>query len=193
MSLDACFKALTSQASSSFVAIDPAHAFFITSTVAAKKPENILELGVGSAYLSYCLLAAAAFNRKGSVVCVDNLCDWNGQVPAHLEQLKLSGATLLIEEERAFLSSAPSNHFDVIISDANHLCAHEYVEDVFRVAQDKAFIFFHDTNNTMFPNLIRIKMFVQRAGYHHYEFVERSRPEERTERGLLFVIKNRDS
>jgi predicted O-methyltransferase YrrM len=112
-------------------------------------------------------------------------------MPPHVEGLRTVGVNLIIADEREYLLTAAADSYDVIMSDANHSCAHEYVNEVFRIARIGAMIFFHDTSNPMFPNLRQITGYVRNCGYYHYEFTEKSRPEERTDRGLLFAIKNR--
>src|SRR5437867_3457846 len=66
------------------VAMDAVHANLIASVVLAKKPERILELGIGSGILTRALLAAIRVNRHGELESVDNLSDWRGEMPPHI-------------------------------------------------------------------------------------------------------------
>ncbi|MBF0485530.1 MAG: class I SAM-dependent methyltransferase [Candidatus Omnitrophica bacterium] len=170
------------------VAIDIAHDFFILGSLLSRKPHNILELGIGSGFVSQMLLAAIRTNRRGTLTSVDSLWDWKGVRPPHFDSIESGGGRIVIEEEESFLVRQDSGRYDFIISDGDHVNMYFFIDKIFRVAKKDAFIFFHDTNNPMFSNLLKIEAIVRKAGHPCYHFKDKSAEGERTDRGLLFVI-----
>jgi len=174
------------------VAIDWAHDLLIAGMLLSKKPARVLELGVGSGFVSGLIARALDMNERGESVCVDNFHDWKGEKPPHilgLEQHKR--LTFVFKDEYAFLKQSPADQYDLIISDGDHVHAYFFLRDLFRVARKGAVIFFHDTNNPSFANLQKVERVVRAHGLSCYHFKERSLPDERTDRGLLMVVKDR--
>ena len=167
--------------------VDLAHCAFVSGCVLSKKPDRVLELGIGPGYLSRALLDALAYNRKGALTCVDGFFDTHGIEPAHVEPLRRAGAEVVVSTEEAFVKACPSESFDMLVSDADHGRSQEWLDDHLRIVKPGGFLFFHDTNNAMFPNLGAIVEQVARLPHHH--FTANSRPDESCERGLLFVMK----
>lgn len=186
---DDLLRSLANFPSTNAVAMDLAHVALIVSVVLAKKPDAVLELGVGSGGLTRALLAAIRYNQKGALTSVDNFCDWGGTKPSHIEDLESAGARIVEADEGAFLADASPNQFDIIISDGDHVNALFHIERVFAVARENAVLFFHDTNNPDHARLSKIEPLVRAAGIPSYHFTEISRPDERTDRGLLAVVK----
>lgn len=79
--------ALSHHPSASSRAIDFAHAHLVAGLVLAHKPEAVLELGVGSAYLTRVILEALRQNRHGCLTSVENFFDWRGIKPNHIKEL----------------------------------------------------------------------------------------------------------
>jgi predicted O-methyltransferase YrrM len=167
-------------------AIDVAHNLFLIGAVLSKKPERILELGIGTGFVTRSLLAAIRFNGKGHITSVDNWFDWNGNEPPGIDQLRKDGVAIRVDSEETFLRKCPSDEYDVLISDADHVNSGHWLPEHLRVARNDAFLFFHDTNSPAWPTLLTIQQRISHLP--HYHFTENSRPDERCSRGWLFVI-----
>lgn len=162
--------------------IDRAHAALLYGAVLSQKPARLLEIGIGSGYVTRILLDAMKWNECGELTCVDNLVDWNGVKPDHFDRL---GVRFVVQDEGYFLRDCPSDSFDLIVSDADHRHADQWASEYRRVATDGAFMFFHDTNNPDYPNLRRIVEAMK--GMPHCEFTQAS-GSERCGRGWLWVV-----
>ncbi len=167
--------------------LDLAHTVFLAGCVLSKKPERVLELGIGPGYCSWALVRALAYNRKGRLTCVDSWCDWHGREPEHIAALRRAGVEVVVRTEEEFVRSCPAECFDVLVSDADHGRSEQWLDEQLRIVKPGGFLFFHDTNNPEFPNLAVIVARVARLP--HYHFTESSRPDEACARGFLFVIK----
>ncbi len=169
------------------VAIDRAHAFFIVGCVLAQKPETVVELGVGSGYLTRLLLAAIEYNGIGTLVSVDNWIDWQGHEPPIAQQLRTEGASIVVSEERTWCEQRETGSVDCLVVDSDHLHGGEWVQEHLRIVRPGGLLFFHDTNAPSYPSLKETVKAV--CGLSHIHFTTSSRPEERCQRGLLFVIR----
>jgi predicted O-methyltransferase YrrM len=175
--------------SNNVVAIDLAHNVFLVGAILARKPDNVLELGVGSGYVTASLIYALRFNRKGRLTSVDNFFDWGGSEPAHVGSLRGAGVNVIIKGEEEFVRAAPSDAYDFLVSDADHFRSGGWLDQHLRLVQHDGFLFFHDTNQPqMFPSLATIEGQIKERGLPHFHFKESSRPDERCQRGWLFVI-----
>jgi len=175
-------------------AIDKNHAFLIFSTVVSKKPENILEIGIGEGIATYALYGGIKYNGMGNLTCVDNWSDFDGQPPPHIDFFESQGINIIAPmEEKNFILNSPSNTYDFIVSDGDHMHSHEWIEDTLRIAKDNAVLFFHDTNSDGNNNVsFATKKILERIKdlkLPYYHFTESSRPDERCNRGLLMVFK----
>jgi len=167
-------------------AIDLAHNVFLIGAVLSKKPDKILELGIGTGLVTLSLASAVKFNHKGHITSVDNWFDWNGKEPPGIDQLRNHGVVVVVSSEEDFLRKCPSDEYDVLISDADHFRSGNWLAEHLRVTRNDAFLFFHDTNSPEWPTLFTIK---QRLSHlPHYHFTAESRPDERCARGWLFAI-----
>jgi predicted O-methyltransferase YrrM len=183
------FQLLSSFNNSNIVAIDLAHDMFLVGAVLARKPERILELGVGSGYVTHSLLHAIRYNRKGKLTSVDNWADWQGAEPPFAANLRAAGVSLIVSGEEEFVRAAPDNAYDMLISDADHFRSSGWLDQHLRIVASDGFLFFHDTNQPrMFPGLATVEGQIRDRGLLHFHFKESSRPDERCERGWLFVI-----
>jgi predicted O-methyltransferase YrrM len=174
------------------VAIDRCHNMFMMGALLAKKPDDILELGLGSGYVTISLIHGVRYNGKGKLTCVDNWADARG---ASMEDLaadlrKLGVNVVAPVEEYRFVSGCPSDAYDFLISDADHVNSGTWVDEHLRIVRSGGFLFFHDTNMlSEYPNMALITSRVKELNLCHYHFKESSRPDEQCERGWLFVMK----
>ncbi len=168
------------------VALDVAHNLFISSSVLAAKPQHVLELGIGSGRLTKSILTALRFNQCGTLLCVDSWIDNAGKEPALAAELKWDGALIENCTEQKFVEKCSTDRFDMLISDADHTFSQCWLHHHLRIVKPNGFLFFHDTNNSLFPNLKQILK--QTVHLPHFHFVKNSRADERCDRGLLFVI-----
>lgn len=170
--------------------MDVAHATLIVSTVLSAKPARVLELGIGTAYLSHALLRALRVNRRGDLLCVDNWYDWGGERPAHVTELEKLGAQVACSTEEAFVRSCTPAQFGVVISDADHFRSHEWFEDTLTLVAPGGVAFFHDTNQPeVFPGLATLPSRAEALGLVSRHYTASGGGDERCERGLLMVLK----
>ena len=174
----------------SIVAVDKCHALQIIGSLISKKPDKVLEVGIGTGFLSAGLVMGLNYNQKGSLTCVDNWHDWHGVEPPEISRLRAAGVTIVAPvAERDFIANCPSNEYDFIIADGDHHHSGEWVDEYFRIAKPGAFIYFHDTNqHDVFPSLALIEKRTKELGLPYFHFTQSSRPDEHCERGLMFVI-----
>jgi predicted O-methyltransferase YrrM len=134
-------------------AIDIAHNVFLMGALLSKKPDNILELGIGTGFVTQTLLAGIRFNGFGRITCVDNWFDWGGKEPAGIDKLRQTGAKVVVESEERFLRTCAADQYDFLVSDADHMHSGDWVHEHLRVTRNDAFLFFHDTNSEEWPSL----------------------------------------
>lgn len=176
------------------IAMDSNHCLHIIGSLLSKKPDNVLEIGIGKATLTAGLVMGLRYNRKGRLTCVDNWIDWGGNEPSEIAVLREAGVTIIAPvEEKDFLYGCPSNSYDFVVSDGDHFNCDQWVDQYIRITKPDGFIYFHDTNNCMFPNLDTIRQRVKQLGLPHFHFTQSSREDEQCERGLLFVINTKSS
>ena len=58
------------------VAIDKAHSALLYGTVLSAKPKTLLEIGIGSGFVTKTLLAGIKYNAVGKLISVDSWNDW---------------------------------------------------------------------------------------------------------------------
>jgi predicted O-methyltransferase YrrM len=171
------------------IALDRAHNMFLVGSILSKKPAEILELGIGTGYLTASLIYATAYNRKGKITSVDSWYDWGGKEPAGIDQFRNAGVNVICMGEKEFVHQAPSDHWDVLISDADHWNSQDWLSEHLRIVKDGGFLFFHDTNQpAYFPGLTTIEQKLKDRGIFCLHFRENSRPDERCDRGWLFAV-----
>lgn len=184
--------ALAAQPPDSYQAMDRSHALLVAGLIAAHKPKAVLELGVGSGYLTRVLLAALGANGGGRLSSVDNFFDWNGAEPAHIAALRASAGdwTLITRDETEFLRQAGPETYDLVISDGDHPRGYMNAVDVLRVCRVGGLAVFHDTNNPLFRLLGRVPKRCRQLGFPCWHYTNAGAGE-RTDRGLLVVGKDR--
>jgi hypothetical protein len=171
------------------VALDRAHNMLVAGMVLSKKPKAVVELGVGSGYLSASLAYAIRYNGVGQLTSVDNWYDTQGQEPPIAKQLRVLGVNVVCSGEEEFVRSAPTDAYDMLISDADHYRSPEWLDQHLRIVKHDGLLFFHDTNQPeAFPALATLEGTVRGLGLPYYHFIENSRPDEHCDRGWLFVI-----
>jgi predicted O-methyltransferase YrrM len=172
------------------VAIDRAHAAFLFGAVLSRKPREILELGVGSGFVTKTLVQGTRFNGMGSITAVDNWLDWRGDEPPIIAELRAQGVNIVapVTEEK-FVHEAPDDAFDLMVSDADHRRSGTWIDEHLRIVRHDGFMFFHDTNHAdRFKSLGLIEKRLRELRLPFFHFIESSRPDERCERGWLFAI-----
>lgn len=175
------------------VAIDLAHNFFIIGSVLAKKPQSVLELGMGSGYLTSSLVHALQYNNAGTLTTVDSWYDTDGREPAVVSDFRKSGVNVVLSTEEQFVSRAATDEYDFLISDADHMRSFEWLDQHVRIVKPDGIMFFHDTNNPeMFPGLATLERQIAERRLPYFHFKQDSRRGERCSRGLLFVINKKE-
>ena len=185
---------LLARGNPSAAAIDIAHNLFLVGAAVAKKPSRLLELGIGSAFVTQSLLHALRFNGKGRLTSVDNWLDWNGSPPPFVDGLRSAGVNVIVASEEEFVRASPDDAYDFLVSDADHFNSAAWLDQHLRIVEHDGFLFFHDTNQPRrFAGLATIERQISERGLPHFHFKESSRPEERCERGWLFVVNKKRS
>ena len=153
-------------------AIDVNHTLMLFAVASSVKPDHVLNLGIGPGLSAYTLLHALEYNGHGHLTCVDNNWDLGGNMPQSVvSDLRQRGATVVCPmEERNYVHNCVSDSFDLILSDADHLHAGEWVDQILRIARNGAFIFVHDADNDSFPGLRRYHERAKELGLSHYLF-----------------------
>ncbi len=176
------------------VAIDRNHNLFLFGALVARKPERVLELGIGSGFVSWALVYGIRYNGKGSLTSVDNWLDSQGREPPVAEALRREGVNIIAPvTEEEFVKGSPSGQYDFMVSDADHRRSGSWIDEHLRITTHDAFLFFHDTNHKdRFRGLRAIERRIQDLRLPYFHFTESSRPDERCERGWLFAINRKD-
>lgn len=171
------------------VAMDQNHAEFIYGCLVAKKPEKILEMGVGVGFVTKYLIKGIKYNQFGELICVDNWLDTGGQQPNFFKELLPDITTFELASEGDFVSASANDTYDLSVYDADHFATDQRIDDILRITNHEGFLFFHDIMTQDFSNLYKIVERVRELGMPNYIFDKSTRTDERCERGLLFVIK----
>ncbi|UCD82316.1 MAG: glycosyltransferase family 4 protein [Desulfobacterales bacterium] len=175
-------------------AVDRCHNLLVTGSVLARKPQNVLELGIGTGYLTWSLIYALRYNGMGQLTCVDNWFDWGMTEPAGINEIRSAGVQVIAPvSEEEFVKQSPSNVYDFLISDADQFLSGLWVDELLRICRHNAFMFFRNTNlKDDLPNLQLIEKRIKQLGLNHYHFTETSREDERCYRGWLFAINEKN-
>lgn len=171
--------------------IDISHGVLIFGTMLSAKPEKILEIGIGTGFITNFLLDGISYNQKGILTSIDNFYDLGGNLPNHvLQSLKQKNNINIIApiEEKEFVLSSKNDEYDFLVSDGDHVHSGEWVDEIFRIMSPNAFMFFHDVNNSGFPGLMNYKILADKYNKPNYLFTQSSRNDEQCHRGLLMVI-----
>lgn len=169
-------------------AIDLCHNMTVFGITLSLKPKEILEIGIGSGYITKTLISAMNYNKFGNLTCVDSCKDWDHKEPSFFNEFKNAGVNILIKSEYDFIQSN-IKMYDLIISDADHKMSHQWIEKTASFLNVGGFLFFHDVRNTLFPNLNQHEEIMRKNGFCCYCFDKKTRDEERCERGWLMCFK----
>lgn len=172
-------------------AIDVAHGMLILGSLMSSKSKNILEIGIGTGFVTSMLLNAIEYNQIGSLTSIDNFHDLGGNLPNQvLENLKTKPNIKIIApvEEKDFVFSCEENSFDFLVSDGDHLHAGEWTDQIFKIMVPDSIMFFHDVNNPGYSNLKNYKTRADELNKPNFLFKESSRVDEDCHRGILMVI-----
>ena len=172
-------------------AIDVPHGMLILGALLSAKPKNVLEIGIGTGFITNLLLDGISYNQIGELTSIDNFHDLGGNLPnSTLENLKTKPNIKIIApiEEKDFVFSIEENQFDFIVSDGDHLHAGEWAEQIFKILKPDSFMFFHDVNNPGYPNLMNYKILADKYNKPNFLFKDSSRQDEDCQRGILMVI-----
>jgi predicted O-methyltransferase YrrM len=172
------------------VAVDHCHAALVFALVLSQKPQDLLEIGMGSGKSADAILEALAFNgRHRSYTLVDNWYDFSGQMPAAVREKYQSKVDLVTADEESFVANC-RDRYDFIFSDGDHTRADQWFDRVYDgLLRENGILIYHDVANPMFPNLAKICEACVRRGIAHRVFDANSRPDERCDRGLLVIFK----
>ena len=178
---------------SSSSAVDRCHNLFLIGALLSKKPDHVLELGIGTGSVTFGLIHALRYNGKGKLTCVDNWFDWGGREPAGIEKIRAAGVNVVAPKDEAqFVKDCPSDAYDFLISDADAFLSGLWIDEHLRITADKGFMFFHNTNrNADLPNLALIEKRLKELGLYYYHFTEKSRSDEHCDAGWLFAINDK--
>ena len=140
-------------------AIDLNHIILILGTLLSAKPENILELGIGTGKVSEILIQGIKYNKKGYLTCVDNLWDLGGNLSNEIfESLKKRNISIIKSDEKDFVYRTGDNSYQFLVSDADHKNSGNWCHEIFRIMSPNSFLFFHDINNEYVNSLNYIKI-----------------------------------
>jgi predicted O-methyltransferase YrrM len=172
------------------VALDRNHNLFLMGALLARKPARLLELGIGTGYVTRTLLHGIRYNGRGTLTSVDNFMDWEGQEPSFVEEFRRMGATIVAPMgEEEFVKSSADDAFDFLVSDADHRRSGTWVDHHLRIISHDGFMFFHDTNHKKkYQSLKLIERRIRELQLPYFHFTESTRPDEACERGWLFAI-----
>lgn len=162
------FKTITSDGNPFLnVAVDDCHLDLVYGLVRSHKPDNVLELGVGSGKTTVVLIKALKKNEKfKKLTLVDNWIDWKGNKPTHIHELE-EYIDIVESDEKEFIFSC-NKSFDFIFSDADHWNTDKWFEYVYdRILSNNGILIYHDVSceenfpihdktETRFPNLENI-------------------------------------
>ena len=174
--------------------IDECHASLILGTALSTKPNNLLEIGIGTGFITNTLLYSIEYNQMGFLTAVDNYQDLGGNLKHDtIQQLQKNKNLKLLcpIQEKDFVLSSNDDSYDFLVSDGDHHNAGDWVEEIFRIMKPNAFIFLHDINNKIFPGLMNYKTLADKYNKPNYLFYKSSIEKEMCDRGLLMIINNK--
>ena len=175
-------------------AVDLNHAMLLLGIAMSNKPKDILELGIGTAFISFTLLTAIKYNNNGGqLTCIDNFQDLGGNMPRNIpnELTKLGAKIIAPIDEYKFVSTCSSDSYDLIVSDADHTRAGKWVDEILRIARSDAFIFIHDADNKDYPGLRKYSQTVKDKNFPHFLFNKSTRQDERCHLNGWLMFQNK--
>jgi glycosyltransferase involved in cell wall biosynthesis len=174
-------------------ALDPCHNLFLIGTVLSKKPASVLELGIGSGYLTLSLIYALRYNGKGCLTCVDNWRDWGGTEPEGIDKIRAAGVRVVAPVSREeYVKQCPGDTYDLLISDTDPFLNGSWIDEHLRITKHDGFLFFRNTDHKHdLSGFQQVEARLRQLGLFYYHFNEQSRPDENCSSGWLFVVNDR--
>lgn len=166
------------------VMIDRNHNSLIYSTAICSKPKEILELGIGSGFITYVLLYAIQYNCIGKITSVDNWSDW-GSKPPEIQNLINYGVCVIESEEETFVRNAKKGFYDLIVVDGNHNDGHKWASETLDLLSPGGVLFAHDI--ILFPNLGIYKKLAEERNLSYKIYSTSTRKDERCDRGFIVI------
>jgi predicted O-methyltransferase YrrM len=164
--------------------IDQAHCDLIYGLTVSLKPAAILELGYGKGASFKALWHALVYNGLNChYTLVDDWRAHAGHPPHELDELPME--ILSMTEAQFYKDHAKPHSYDLILSDADHLHAHEWFAQSLEMVRQPGLLIYHDASNPDHRNLMELDL----RGLRYLLFNKSSRPEEWCERGLLVISK----
>jgi predicted O-methyltransferase YrrM len=173
------------------VAVDKSHAMLLYGMITSHKPDTILELGIGSGFITKTILYAIKYNGKGNLTSVDNWNDWSGKEPNHIQELRNMGVNIIAPIDEEIFIRENKNKYDVIIVDGNHRHGGEWADKVLEMLNPNGFLFAHDVEHPNYPTLKNYQILANKFGYSNYTFSKSSRDDEYCWRGWIMINKNK--
>jgi predicted O-methyltransferase YrrM len=167
--------------------VDVNHCMLIYALAISHKPENILEIGVGSGFVTKTLHYATQYNGKGNITCVDNFHDWKGSKPNIIEEIDRD-VTFVKSDEKSFVANHQEPIWDFIVLDADHNHSHEWAEFSYNMGRPNSIFIIHDIHYA--PNLLKYWEVAIKNRFPNFIFDKSSRSDEGCEVGLLVVRKD---
>jgi len=170
--------------------IDRCHNLFLIGALLSKKPRHVLELGIGTGYLTVCMIHALRFNGVGDLTTVDDWTSWGGVEPPGIGAIRAGGVNIVAPVNIPdYLRQCRDGSYDFLIADASRLDGEEILEDLRRVAVSGAFFFAGNTRRVAQHNRgAALEDWLKVRGMQPYLFNESTRSDERCENGCLFAI-----
>lgn len=169
------------------IAIDKAHNALIFGSVLSAKPKHVLEIGIGTGFVTRAVVCALEWNGCGRLTSIDHAQKTNDVAPQVYDELRNMGVEIIISTEGDFIKKQQPNTYDFLISDADHQHALDWLDETLAMMMAGSIMFWHDTNNT--AHLMQIESMLNNRKIPFFHFKRSSRIDERCERGMVMAFK----
>jgi predicted O-methyltransferase YrrM len=178
--------------------IDQCHIDLLCGLIKSLKPENVLELGLGSGKSAKNILDALTYNESVyNYTLVENWIDW--QFKPQYDQVEFmkeyKNTKMIVANECDFVFNT-AEKYDFILSDADHWNTDKWFDYVYtRLLSDTGILVYHDVSlgkgkDIYFKNLDNIYHRCKELNLKYFHFNKSTRDDEECERGLLVIFKN---
>lgn len=172
--------------------MDLNHAMLIYSLILSSKPEKIFEFGIGTGLISRLILKAIEYNSMGKLTCIENLQDWPEYNITSLKKNIELGINVIHSSEEDFVKNCNENECDFLVSDADHINSHLWIDKVCKFVKNNGFMVFHDVAYPAYPNLYKNIEYCQANKLPYFVFCKESKTGEKCSRGLLVTQNKKD-